>query len=54
MLAQRRSNQDIANALCISEHTVRFHLRNVYDKVGVNSRSEALLWAIHQGIAGTR
>jgi DNA-binding NarL/FixJ family response regulator len=53
LLTQGWDNQSIANALGISERTVRFHLRNVYDKIGVNSRTEALLWGIHQGIVET-
>lgn len=44
------SNHRIAGALAISERTVRFHLRNVCDKLGVQSRGELLAWAIRQEI----
>ncbi len=36
----------LPNGLGISERTVRFHLRNIYDKLGVQQRGEALAWAI--------
>jgi DNA-binding NarL/FixJ family response regulator len=41
-LAHGRSNKEIAAALFVSEQTVKFHLRNVYKKLGVQSRTEAL------------
>lgn len=40
----------VANELDISERTVRFHLSNVYGKLGVNSRAEAIAWAIKKGL----
>ncbi len=48
LLAKGWTNQRIAAELHISERTVRFHLRNIYDKVGVHTRTEATVWAIHQ------
>ncbi|MBN8589291.1 MAG: response regulator transcription factor [Rhodothermia bacterium] len=35
----------IADHLCISVHTVRKHLSNIYEKIGVSDRSEAIAWA---------
>jgi len=46
------NNQRIAKELGISERTVRFHLRNAYDKIDVNSRTEAAVWAVRQGLEG--
>jgi len=41
-LSLGRSNREIASALWISDQTVKFHLRNVYRKLGVSSRAEAM------------
>lgn len=50
-LAQGWDNQRIAQELQISEHTVRFHLRNIRDKIGVQTRTEAAVWAVRRGLA---
>jgi DNA-binding NarL/FixJ family response regulator len=49
MLAQGMSNRGIAEALFISERTVQTHLSSVFDKMGVGSRTEAVLSAIRRG-----
>ena len=41
-LALGRSNREIAEALWISDQTVKFHLRNVYRKLGASTRTEAV------------
>jgi DNA-binding CsgD family transcriptional regulator len=43
LLLQGRSNKQIALALRIKESTVEFHLKNVYAKLQVRSRAEAIL-----------
>src|SRR5258706_10667161 len=43
LLLQGKSNKQIALALGISDRTVEFHLKKVYDKLQVNSRIEAVL-----------
>ena len=51
LLAEGRSNRDIAEALVISEHTVRRHLSNVYRKIGVSTRSAATAYAFEHDLA---
>jgi DNA-binding NarL/FixJ family response regulator len=49
LLAQGRSNRDIARTLVISERTARTHASNVLTKLGLTSRTQAALWAIREG-----
>ncbi|MEZ4663991.1 MAG: response regulator transcription factor [Caldilineaceae bacterium] len=48
LLKKGWANSRIAEELFLSERTVRFHLTNVYDKLGVSSRAEAISWALTQ------
>ena len=50
LLAKGLSNKEIAQALRISAHTVRNHLANIYPKLGVHSRLEALLKVQSDGL----
>ncbi len=50
LLAQGRSNQEIAQALRISVRTVEFHVGNILKKLGAASRVEAAVWAKEHGI----
>ncbi|MDH6707626.1 DNA-binding CsgD family transcriptional regulator [Kitasatospora sp. MAA19] len=52
-LAQGRRNRDIAEALHISESTVKFHVANILAKLGVASRGEAAALAHRAGMPGT-
>lgn len=42
-------NIRISEKLGISERTVRYHLRNIYDKIGADSRGMAIAWGIRHG-----
>ncbi len=43
LLAKGLSNTEIAGAMSLSENTVKFHLQNVFQKLGVNNRTEAAM-----------
>jgi DNA-binding NarL/FixJ family response regulator len=44
-----RTNYQIADELRITETTVRFHLRNIYEKIHVCNRAEAVKWVMQFG-----
>jgi NarL family two-component system response regulator LiaR len=49
LLAQGLTNKDIAQSLFLSVRTIEAHLRNVYSKLDITSRTEAVLWAVQHG-----
>ncbi len=51
LVATGASNHDIAARLFISEKTVRNHLTAIFDKIGVSSRSQAIVFARDRGCA---
>ncbi len=51
LVAQGRSNQDIADRLAISEATVRTHVSHILTKLGLSSRTQAALYALRKGLA---
>ncbi|MGE5499470.1 MAG: response regulator [Syntrophothermus sp.] len=50
LLVEGASNDEIAGKLYISIQTVRNHVRHIYEKLHVHSRSQAVVKAIRQGI----
>lgn len=42
-------NQVLANSLQVTISTVEKHLTNIYKKLGVSSRTEAVLWWVEKG-----
>ncbi len=50
LVAQGRTNREIADALVLSEHTVRRHLQNVFGRLGVSSRAAAAAFAVQHDL----
>jgi len=51
LVAQGESNKQIARSLQITEKTVKVHVSNILSKLGVQSRTQATLYAIRVGLA---
>ena len=49
-VGEGRSNREIGKQLWLAEQTVKFHLTNIYRKLGVSRRTEAILRAYEQGL----
>lgn len=54
LVADGSSNQQVAEALHISDRTVARHLTNIFTKIGVTSRTQAARYAIDRGWTDTR
>ena len=50
LVAQGFKNKEMAEKMFISEQTVKNHLHNIFDKLGVSDRLELALYAIHKGL----
>jgi predicted ATPase/DNA-binding CsgD family transcriptional regulator len=51
LVAQGRTNREVAAALFISHRTATTHVANILGKLGVASRTEATAWAVREGLA---
>jgi DNA-binding NarL/FixJ family response regulator len=50
LMAEGHSNGQLAKMLWVTEQTVKFHLSNIYRKLGVANRTEASRWAQRHGL----
>lgn len=46
LVSKGSSNKDAASALFVTEKTIKFHLTNIYKKMGVKSRSQLIVWCM--------
>ena len=54
LVAEGRSNKDIARHLLISERTARSHVSHLLTKMGLTSRTQAALLAVKEGLVQPR
>jgi PAS domain S-box-containing protein len=53
LLAEGLDNDHIAKKLFLSEHTVRNYVTHIYEKLGLHSRAEAIVWARERGLVAS-
>ena len=51
LIAQGRSNGEIAGELVLSKRTVEKHVANILAKLGLTNRTQIVRWAIEHGVA---
>ena len=44
------SNAEIASLLDLSPHTIKAHVRHIFDKLDVSDRTTAAIWALRTGL----
>ncbi len=50
LVVQGGTNSEIAQTLCITENTVKIHLRNILEKLHLQNRIQAAVYAVRQGL----
>lgn len=50
LVASAHSNKEVASELCISERTVENHIHNIYQKLQIHDRTQAMLYAVKKGL----
>ena len=54
LVAEGKTNKEIAAALVVSVPTVQRHIANIYGKIGARGRADATAYAISRGLTPTR
>lgn len=54
LITQGLSNDQIAERTALSPNSIKTHIRNCYRKIGVTSRTQAVLWGVEHGFMPTR
>ena len=50
LIAQGKSNREIADALVLSERTIEGHVGNILNKLGFTARTQIAAWAVEKGL----
>ena len=53
LVAQGRSNREMAEGLTVSESTVKYHLRNILDKLHLDNRAQVIAYLMQRGLGNT-
>jgi len=51
LIAEEKSNREIAEILIVGERTIETHVANIMFKLGVQSRRQIRAWAVEKGLA---
>jgi DNA-binding CsgD family transcriptional regulator/tetratricopeptide (TPR) repeat protein len=51
LIAQGRSNREIADALVVTKRTIETHINNILYKLNLTSRAQIVVWAVESGLA---
>ena len=49
LVSQGLTNKEVANQLYVSENTVKYHMKNILDKLHLRNRSQVIAWAARRG-----
>ena len=49
-LTKNASNRELAERLIVSENTVKYHLRNILDKLHLQNRAQVVAYALRHGL----
>ncbi len=53
LVAQGLTNKEVASRFSISENTVKYHMKNILDKLHLENRAQVIAWAAQRGVGRT-